>query len=243
MLGYVVSKLGRFIENEMMRNIIGQSHSGFDLAEIMNGKKIFLANLSKGQTGEVKSSLLGMILVSKMQMAAMKRTTISEEQRADFYLYLDEFQNFTTNSIASILSEARKYRLCLTMAHQYMPQLTDEIRDAVLGNVGMMGALRIGAEDAENLEKQFEPGFSRFDLVNMDNRMMILKMLINGKVSTPFKMNLLSHEKGKPEIVEAIKKISKLKYSRPKAIVEAEIAQRSFVEAPTAIQPPPAVKR
>jgi hypothetical protein len=230
MLGYVVSKLGRFIENEMMRNIIGQSHSGFDLAEIMDSKKIFLANLSKGLTGEVNSSLLGMILVSKMQMAAMRRARVSEDQRVDFYLYLDEFQNFTTDSIATILSEARKYKLNLTMAHQYMPQLDDKIRDAVLGNVGMMGALRIGAEDAEKLEKQFEPGFSRFDLVNLDNYRMILKMLINGKISTPFKMNLLMHEKGKPEIVEVIKKISKLKYSRTKAIVEEEISQRSFVE-------------
>jgi len=144
MLGYVVSKLGRFIENEMMRNIIGQSHSGFDLAEIMDSKKIFLANLSKGLTGEVNSSLLGLILVSKIQMAAMRRARIAEDQRTDFYLYIDEFQNFTTDSIATILSEARKYKLNLIMAHQYMPQLKQEIRDAVLGNVGSIGAFRIG---------------------------------------------------------------------------------------------------
>jgi hypothetical protein len=233
MLGYVVSKLGRFIENEMMRNIIGQSHSGFDLAEVMDGKKIFLANLSKGLTGEVNSSLLGLILVSKMQMAAMRRAKISEDKRTDFYLYIDEFQNFTTDSIATILSEARKYKLNLTMAHQYMPQLTDQIREAVLGNVGMMGSFRIGAEDAEKLEKQFEPGFSRFDLVNLDNRTMIVKMLINGKISTPFKMNTLQHDKGRPEIVETIKKISKLKYSRPRDVVEQEIVQRSFAEIPS----------
>ncbi len=239
MLGYVVSKLGRFIENEMMRNIIGQSHSGFDLSEVMDGKKIFLANLSKGLTGEVNSSLLGLILVSKMQMAAMRRARVPEEQRTDFYLYIDEFQNFTTDSIATILSEARKYKLNLTMAHQYMPQLTDQIREAVLGNVGMMGAFRIGAEDAEKLEKQFEPGFSRFDLVNLDNRTMIVKMLINGKISTPFKMNTLPHAAGKPEIIEAIKKISKLKYSRPRDIVEQEILQRSFVDIPPVIPPPP----
>jgi len=237
MLGYVVSKLGRFIENEMMRNIIGQSHSGFDLAEVMDGKKIFLANLSKGLTGEVNSSLLGLILVSKMQMAAMRRARVPEDQRTDFYLYIDEFQNFTTDSIATILSEARKYKLNLTMAHQYMPQLTDQIREAVLGNVGMMGAFRIGAEDAEKLEKQFEPGFSRFDLVNLDNRTMIVKMLINGKISTPFKMNTLAHGKGKPEIVDAIKKMSKLKYSRARDIVEQEISRRSFAD-PSAIVPP-----
>ncbi len=241
MLGYVVSKLGRFIENEMMRNIIGQSHSGFDLAEIMNNKKIFLANLSKGLTGEVNSSLLGLILISKIQMAAMKRARIAEEERKDFYLYVDEFQNFTTDSIATILSEARKYKLNLIMAHQYMPQLKEEIRDAVLGNVGTIGAFRIGAEDAENLEKQFEPGFSRFDLVNLDNFTMVIKMMIDNKISTPFKMLTLPTPKGKPEIVEAIKKISKLKYGRPKAIVEQEIMQRSFVNSPTPpVTPPPA---
>ena len=236
MLGYVVSKLGRFIENEMMRNIIGQSHSGFDLAEIMDGKKIFLANLSKGLTGEVNSSLLGLILISKIQMAAMRRARVPEEERKDFYLYVDEFQNFTTDSIATILSEARKYKLNLIMAHQYMPQLKQEIRDAVLGNVGTLAAMRIGAEDAENLEKQFEPGFSRFDLVNLDNQNVIIKMMINNKISTPFKMKTLTTPGGKPEIVDAIKKISKLKYSRPKAIVEQEIMQRSFVETP--ITPP-----
>ncbi len=247
MLGYVVSKLGRFIENEMMRNIMGQSHSGFDLAEIMNGKKIFLANLSKGLTGEVNSSLLGLILVSKMQMAAMKRAKVSEDKRIDFYLYIDEFQNFTTDSIATILSEARKYKLNLIMAHQYMPQLTDQIREAVFGNVGTMGAFRIGAEDAEKLEKQFEPGFSRFDLTNLDNFSMIIKMMINNKISTPFKMSLLLSPKGNPEIVEAIKKISKLKYGKPKAIVEQDIMKRSFTvtppAAPIAPQTPPPLSK
>lgn len=238
MLGYVVSKVGRFIENEMMRNIIGQSHSGFDLSEIMDKGKIFLANLSKGLTGEVNSSLLGLILVSKMQMAAMRRARISEEQRKDFYLYVDEFQNFTTDSVATILSEARKYKLNLIIAHQYMPQLKQEIRDAVLGNVGTIGAFRIGAEDAEFLEKQFEPGFSRFDLVNLDNFNLIMKMMLNNKISTPFKMETIMPKKGKPEIVEAIKKMSKLKYSKPKAVVEQEITQRSFVEPSSQPVPP-----
>src|SRR3989339_1702878 len=239
MLGYVVSKLGRFIENEMMRNIMGQSRSGFDLSKIMDEKKIFLANLSKGLTGEVNSSLLGMILVSKMQMAAMRRARIAEAERKDFYLYIDEFQNFTTDSIATILSEARKYKLNLTMAHQYMPQLTDQIREAVLGNVGTIGTFRIGAEDAENLEKQFEPGFSRFDLVNLDNFTMIIKMMISNKISTPFKMQTLPSPKGRPEIIEPIKKIAKIKYGKPKQIVEQEIMQRSFVEIPPSVSPPP----
>ncbi len=234
MLGYVVSKVGRFIENEMMRNIIGQSRSGFDLSEVMDKGKIFLANLSKGLTGEVNSSLLGLILISKMQMAAMRRARISEEQRKDFYLYIDEFQNFTTDSVATILSEARKYKLNLIIAHQYMPQLKQEIRDAVLGNVGTIGAYRVGAEDAEFLEKQFEPAFSRFDLVNLDNFTLIMKMMINNKTSTPFKLEIITPQKGKPEIVEAIKKLSKLKYSKPREVVEQDIIQRSFVET----QPP-----
>ncbi len=230
MLGYVVSKVGRFIENEMMRNIIGQSHSGFDLSKIMDEGKIFLANLSKGQTGEVNSSLLGLILVSKIQMAAMKRARLKEEERKDFYLYVDEFQNFTTDSISTILSEARKYKLNLTIAHQYIPQLTEQIRDSVFGNVGTVGAFRVGATDAEFLEKQFEPGFSRFDLVNLDNFNLILKMMLNNKTSTPFKMQTFPPKKGKMQIIEAIKKISKLKHGRPRAIVEEEILKRSFVQ-------------
>jgi len=236
MLGYVVSKVGRFIENEMMRNIIGQSHSGFDLAEIMDSGKIFLANLSKGQTGEVNSSLLGLILVSKMQMAAMKRARIQETERKDFYLYVDEFQNFTTDSIATILSEARKYKLNLTIAHQY---ITEPIRDSVFGNVGTVGAFRVGAEDAEFLEKQFEPGFSRFDLVNLDNYSLIIKMMLNNRTSTPFKMETFSPKEGRLQIVDPIKQISKLKYGKPKAIVEQDILKRSFVQAPL---PPPIQK-
>jgi hypothetical protein len=243
MLGYVVSKLGRFIENEMMRNIMGQSHSGFDLSKIMDERKIFLANLSKGLTGEVNSSLLGLILVSKMQMAAMKRARIPEAERKDFYLYIDEFQNFTTDSIATILSEARKYKLNLTIAHQYMPQLKQEIRDAVLGNVGTMGSFRIGAEDAENLEKQFSPAFSKYDLVNLDNFNLIAKMMINGKVSTPFKMQLMPFHQGRKEIVDPIKKIAKLKYGKPRAIVEQEIAERSFLNPSQSVLPPPPKKQ
>jgi len=227
MLGYVVSKVGRFIENEMMRNIIGQPHSGFNLEKIMNREKIFLANLSKGMTGEINSSLLGLILVSKMQMGAMRRAKISEQERKDFYLYIDEFQNFTTDSIVTILSEARKYRLNLILAHQYIPQLTQEIRDAVLGNVGTVAAFRVGANDAEFLEKQFEPEFTRFDLANISNFNLIIKMLIDNKTSSPFKMQTIPPEEGSPEIVSPIKKVSKLKYGRPREIVGAEILQRS----------------
>ncbi len=229
MLGYVVSKIGRFIENEMMRNVIGQSKSGFNLSDIMDNKKIFLVNLSKGLTGEVNSSLLGLILVSKIQMAAMRRARIPQEQRKDFYLYIDEFQNFTTDSIATILSEARKYRLALILAHQYIPQLTPEIKNAVLGNVGTIASFRVGAEDAEFLEKQFAPEFSQFDIVNLDNYNMIVKMMINNKISTPFRLLVSRAQEGNPKIIDPIRKLSRLKYGREKKEVEAEMARRSAI--------------
>lgn len=226
MLGYVVSKVGRFVENEMMRNIIGQGKSGFDLAEIMDNGKIFLANLSKGRTGELNSSLLGLILVSKMQVAAMKRGDVAMEKRKDFYLYIDEFHNFTTDNIATILSEARKYRLNLILAHQYMPQLQDPIKNAVLGNAGTIGCFRIGVNDAEFLEKQFEPQFNKYDLMNMENFSFITRMMLNNVVATPFKIKLDYPPSGNDNVVAAIKKISKLRYGRAKDAVEKEISQR-----------------
>ncbi len=231
MLGYVTSKIGRFIENEMMRNIIGQSRSGFDLADIMDNKKIFLANLSKGLTGEINSSLLGLILVSKMQISALRRARIQEDQRQDFYLYVDEFQNFTTDSIATILSEARKYRLCLILAHQYMPQLKEEIKNAVIGNVGTIASYRVGASDAEFLESQFRPEFSKFDLSNLDNFQYIVKMLVNNKVTSPFKINAPGPTSGDVEMAKAAREVSKLKYGRPRMIVEQEIMERSRLGA------------
>ena len=229
MTGYLVSKLGRFVENEMMRNIIGQSHSGIDFAEIMNGEKILLANLSKGLTGEVNSSLLGLILVSKFQMTAMKRASIPEHLRKDFYLYLDEFQNFTTDSISSILSEARKYKLNLILAHQYSAQLTDDIKNSVFGNVGSMGAFRVGIDDAEILEKQFAPEFTKFDLTNIDNYKLILRLMINNKISSPFVLNTIPpapFSSNSSEIIEKSRKMSQLQYTRPKALVERDIMRR-----------------
>lgn len=227
MLGYVVSKIGRFITDEMMRNIVGQQKSGFDLNKIMDGKKIFLANLSKGLTGEVNSSLLGLILVSKMQIAALRRARVSEEERKDFYLYVDEFQNFTTDSVATILSEARKYKLNLILAHQYMPQLKEEIRDAVIGNVGTMVSYRIGTGDAEFFEKHFQPEFSKFDLTNLDNFQYITRMMIEGKVASPFKVNAPKPAPGNEEVAKAARKASKLKYGKPKEVVEEDILQRA----------------
>ncbi|MGM0439008.1 MAG: type IV secretory system conjugative DNA transfer family protein [Patescibacteria group bacterium] len=229
MLGYVVSKVGRFVENEMMRNIIGQQHSSFDLSKVMDEGKIFLVNLTKGLTGEMNSSLLGLILVSKLQMAAMKRVNTPQEQRKDFYLYIDEFQNFTTDSIATILSEARKYKLNLILANQFMPQLKDEIRDAVIGNVGTIAAYRVGEDDAEFLENKFSPEFSSFDLSNISNYHYITKMIVDGNVTSPFKVKAPYPQEGDKGQVKSIKKLSKQKYGRPKKKVENRMKERGIV--------------
>ncbi len=169
LFSYIVSKIGRFISNEMMRNIVGQTQSSFNLRDVMDNKKILLVNLAKGLTGEINSNMLGFVLVSKMQMAALSRADNPNADYPDFYLYIDEFQNVTTDSIATILSEARKYRLNLTVAHQFMAQLEEKIRDAVLGNVGSIISFRIGAPDAELMQKEFAPDVTENDLVNIEN--------------------------------------------------------------------------
>jgi len=191
MLGYLISKVGRFVGNEMMRNIMGQQHSAFSFREIMDSKKILLVNLAKGKTGEVNAKLLGLIVVAKLQMAAMGRADMNEEDRHDFYLYIDEFQNFITDSISTILSEARKYRLDLIIAHQYMGQLTDDkgkadVRDAILGNVGTMLSGRIGPEDSEILAKEFAPVFGSYDLLNCPKYSFYVKLLIDNQASNHF---------------------------------------------------------
>ena len=232
MLGYLISKVGRFVENQMIRNIIGQSHSGFDFKEIMNKKKILIVNLSKGLVGEINSNLLGMIIVSKLQMAAMERAQLPEEERHDFYLYIDEFQNFITESIATILSEARKYRLNLTIAHQYITQMVDNkgkntVRDAVLGNAGTIVTFRIGPEDAEILAKEFAPVFGAYDLINVEKYTAYIKLLIDNTAAKPFNMNTYPPTPGNKELAFAIKELSRLKYGRPKELVDAEIMERT----------------
>lgn len=228
MLGYLISKVGQFVENTMMRNIIGQQKSAFDCKEIMDKGKILLVNLSKGKTGEINSSLLGLIIVSKFQMAAMGRVDTPEEQRRDFYLYIDEFQNFTTDSIATILSEARKYRLCLVTANQYIAQLEEKIRDAMFGNVGTLLCFRIGAQDAEFVEKEFTPVFNQFDLVNIDRFNAYIKLMINQAPSRPFSMETLPPQYGgTPKVAEAVRQLSRLKYGRDKEVVEKEIEGRA----------------
>jgi len=240
MLGYLISKVGRFVENEMMRNIIGQSHSGFNFREIMDNQKILLVNLSKGKTGEVNANLLGLILVSKLQMAAMARADMPEEQRKDFYLYIDEFQNFITDSIMTILSEARKYRLCLNIAHQYIGQLVQgsdtRIRDAVLGTVGTMIVFKIGIEDAQFIAKEFAPVFNEYDLINIEKFNAYVKLLVDNQATRPFNMQTLKDVPGippaDPALAQKIKELSRLKYGRPKAVVEAEILERSRLGEP-----------
>lgn len=233
MMGYLVSKVGRFVENEMMRNIIGQAKSSFNFREIMDNKKILLVNLSKGKTGEVNASLLGLILVAKLQMAAFTRADMPEDQRQDFYLYIDEFQNFITPSIATILSEARKYRLNLVMAHQYMGQLVRdgkaEIRDAVLGNVGSIFAARIGPEDVDVLGKVFEPTFNKQDLMNTDMFTWNVKMIIDNAQAKPFTMKAYPPEHSNKKISAALKEIGRLQYGRDKSSVEREILDRAGI--------------
>lgn len=227
MIGYLVSKVGRFVENSMMRNIIGQNRSGIDFNDIMNNGKILLVNLSKGRIGEMNSALLGLIVTAKLQMAAFKRAEErNEESRRDFYLYMDEFQSFTTDSIATILAEARKYRLNLILAHQFIGQLTEKIRDAVFGNAGSVVSFRVGPEDAKFLVKYFEPIFNESDLINIDNRHAYAKLLINGATTVPF--NILTEETPESSLdkAEKLRELCRQKYARPRAEVEADISKR-----------------
>ena len=227
MLGYLISKVGRFVENEMMRNIIGQQKSAFDFREIMDNKKILLVNLSKGKKGDVNSELLGLIIVSKLQMAALARADMPEEKRHDFFLYIDEFQNFITDSIATILSEALKYRLNLIIAHQYIGQLVKngdtQIKEAVFGNVGTNFVARVGPEDVETLGKIYSPDFSGYDLINSDKFTWYVKMIVDNTQEKPFTLNFNQPPNGDHELASAIKELSRLKFGRDQAIVEADI--------------------
>ncbi|MEI6588209.1 MAG: TraM recognition domain-containing protein [Candidatus Moraniibacteriota bacterium] len=227
MVPYITSKLTPFISNDMMRPIISQQKSTINFRDIMVNKKILLVALSKGKIGEINARLLGMVIVGKILMSALARTNIPENDRVDFYLYLDEFQNVTTNSIAQILSEARKYRLCLNIAHQFIAQLKEEISKAVFGNIGSMILYRVGPEDAEFLEKQVAPTFTRNDLVNVDNHKGFAKVLIDGVLTKPFNIQGFPPTKGDQEIANAIKELSRLTYGRDRHIVNQEIIART----------------
>lgn len=224
---WFVSKFGAFLSNEMMRNIIGQTKSAFNLRDIMDSGKILLVNLSRGRTGDLNSKLLGMIFVMKFEAAAMSRADVPEEYRRDFCLYVDEFQNFATDSFADILSQARKYHLNLIVANQFSTQLKEEIRDSVFGNVGTVVSFRVGTEDAEFLAKQFQPVFDIDDLQFLPNYNTAVRMMIGGVPVQPFSMATLP-PLGEPnkQLADALKQLSAAKYGRPKATVESEIFKR-----------------
>ena len=239
LVSWVASKFGAFLSNTMMRNIIGQNNSSFDIREIMDNKKILLVNLSKGLTGELNSKLLGMIFVMKFQAAAMSRADTPENEREDFSLYVDEFQNFATDSFESIMSEARKYRLSLILANQFMTQLTDKIREAILGNVGTIISGRIGVTDAEIMQKKFQPVFEMEDLTKLPNFQTITSVMIHDVPSASFSMTLPPlASQSSPQLRNALKRLSAVKYSRPRAAVEEEIFARLKTIAPPA-QPSP----
>ncbi|MDB5194110.1 MAG: hypothetical protein JWN50_124 [Parcubacteria group bacterium] len=223
MVPYIVSKFDNFLANDIMRPVIGQEHSTFNFREIMDGKKILLVNLSKGRLGDLNANLIGLILVGKILMAALSRADSSGIDLPPFYLYIDEFQNITTDSIASILSEARKYKLSLTVAHQFIAQIDQKIRDAIFGNVGSMAVFRVGSEDAEFLEKQLSPVFSAKDIQNIDNYNAYMKLLVKGIPQKPFDIRIPAPEKGNPETGAAVKAASHAAYGRPRAEVEGEI--------------------
>lgn len=239
MVPYITSKLTTFISNDMMRPIIAQQKSTLNFREIMDSGKILLINLSKGKIGEINARLLGMVIVGKILMAALSRVDMPEAERKDFYLYLDEFQNVTTTSIAQILSEARKYRLVLILAHQFIAQLKEEISKAVFGNVGSLTVFRVGPEDAEFLEKQFAPVFTAQDIVNVDNYQCFVRLLMNNELTKPFNMKTYPPTTGDQEVANALKELSRLRYGRDATIVNREIMTRiKLAEAPKLAAPP-----
>lgn len=241
MLGWFVSKFGAFASNEIMRNIIGQKKSAFNLREVMDDGRILLVNLSKGLLGDLNSQLLGIIFVIKFQMAAMSRANIPEDQRRDFSLYVDEFQNFSTDSIATILSEARKYRLSLMLANQFIGQLDDKVKEAIFGNVGSLMSFRTGPEDAEFMVKQFTPQFDEHDMVNIPNYTAAVKMISGGVPTTPFSLKTLpAGGMADTAVAEAVRDLSRAKYAKPKAEIEKVIFESLKIATAKGAPPPPA---
>lgn len=231
-LDYIVSKFGRFVTNKLMRNIIGQSQSSFDFRTVMDKGKVLLINLSKGKIGEENSNFLGLILVPKILIAAMSRQDVPEEARRDFYLYVDEFQNFATPDFAQILSEARKYRLNLIVANQFIGQMEEEVKNAVFGNVGSLVAFRVGVTDANYLQHEFQPTFNEVDLINIDRFNAYIKTIVHNEPVKPFSMDLTKDmttvkEERNPDVAKAIIQLSRLKFGRPRDLVEADVSQRA----------------
>lgn len=239
MIPYFSAKFGPFITNSIMRNTIGQAKSAFNIREVMDNQKILLVNLSKGKLGALNTQLLGLVLVAQLQQAAMSRVDTPEADRKDFFLYVDEFQNFATDTFCSILSEARKYKLNLIMAHQYIGQLTvskfgqtsTQIRDAVFGNVGTLQSFKVGAEDAEYLAKEYAPVLTEQDVIGIANYKAYMKMNMNGSTSRPFSLETIWDTKDANEKVrEVLKKFSRMKYGRKREFVEQEIAARIGID-------------
>ncbi|MFH1827203.1 MAG: DUF87 domain-containing protein [bacterium] len=231
-LDYIVSKFGRFVTNRTMRNIIGQSKSSFDFRKVMDEGKILLINLSKGKLGEENSNFLGLVLIPKILVAAMSRQEIPEETRKDFFLYVDEFQNFATPDFATILSEARKYHLSLIVANQFIGQVEEEVKNAVFGNVGTLISFRVGVTDASYLQREFQPVFTEADLINIDRFNIYMKTIVSNEPIPPFSVDLTKDltvlkAQANDKVAQAIIQLSKLKYGRPKELVEAEITRRA----------------
>ena len=231
-LDYIVSKFGRFVTNRMIRNMIGQSQSSFNFRDVMDQGKILFIDLAKGKIGEENSNFLGLILVPKILMSAMSRQDVPEDQRRDFYFYVDEFQNFATPDFAQILSEARKYRLNLTVANQFIGQVEEEVKNAVFGNVGTIISYRVGVTDANYLAHEFAPVFGEDDLLNVERYHAYIKTIVHNEPVPPFSMDLTKDMKAQkaaenPRVAEIIKEMSRLKYGRDVRLVEAEIARRS----------------
>lgn len=229
-LGYIVSKFDRFLTNKMMRNIVAQSKSGFDFRKAMDSQKIILVNLSKGLMGEENSQFMGLLLIPKLLQAAMSRADIPEDQRKDFFLYVDEFQNFATPDFAQILSEARKYKLNLVVANQYIAQMSDQIRDAVFGNAGSIGSFKVGVNDAQYLANEFDPIFNQNDLINLENLNMYIKLLAGGEYFPSFSLkldtDLVFKTPANKEIGTLARELSRLRYGKDRKLVEAEVKAR-----------------
>jgi hypothetical protein len=231
-LDYIVSKFGRFITNKTIRNIIGQNKSAFDFRKIMDEGKILIINLSKGKLGEENSNFLGLVLVPRLVAAAMSRADVPEAQRRPFYLYVDEFQNFATPDFATILSEARKYKLNLIVANQFTSQMEDEVKNAVFGNVGTLMSFRTGVADANFLQHEFSPTFNEADLLNIERFHVYIKTIVNNEPVVPFSMDVTKDIKAEramfnPKLAEAVRQLSRLKFGRDVRLVEHEIAERS----------------
>jgi hypothetical protein len=226
----IQNKVGQFLSNSIIRNIIGQPKSTINLRKIMDGNKILLFNLAKGKIGEDNSALMGAMMITHIQLAAMSRVDIPEKERNDYYLYVDEFQNFATESFASILSEARKYRLNLTIAHQYIEQLDEKVRGAVFGNIGTIVCFRVGAADSEFLAKEFYPTFEEEDLLNLTKYNVYLKLMIDGVASEPFSAITLPPLEGRTNNRGKITSVSRERYGKPRELVEEKIVRWTGVE-------------